>query len=144
MYTEFFFLCFLESSEKWFFLLMKLLFNGEEKDLAIRLKRNGYLTYFVPDSEIIHYGGQSTRQMPVKMFIELHKSQVKFYRNHYSKTRAWLLSLSWGLVLWNNLLVSLPLYLIGKRQRLRLFFNACKSYPRILKLILLESDEHTH
>lgn len=37
VYTELFFLCFIESSENWFFLCIKLPVNGEEEDLALKL-----------------------------------------------------------------------------------------------------------
>jgi GT2 family glycosyltransferase len=111
---------------------------SEEKDLALRLKRKGYKTYYVPYTEIIHYGGLSTNQMPLPMFMELQKSQIKFYKINYQVLHAWLLVLSWGLVLWNNLLFSLPLAMLGKKDRLGLFYHACKNYPGLLKTVLLD------
>ncbi|TAL61402.1 MAG: glycosyltransferase family 2 protein [Bacteroidetes bacterium] len=110
---------------------------AEEKDLALRLKEHDWKTYFVPQGEVIHFGEQSTKQMAVEMFLELQKSQVKFYAIHHKKFIAWLLSLSWGLVLISTWLISLPL-LIFKRthHRLKLLTIALLNYPKILKIVL--------
>jgi len=97
---------------------------SEEKDLALRLKRCGFKTYFVPAGEVIHHGGKSTDLMPAGMFAQLQKSQVIFYRTHYSAFYAWLLILSWGLVLATNLIVSVPLCAVGRISRLKLFISA--------------------
>jgi len=55
---------------------------AEEKDLALRLKTNGWKAYFVPVGEIIHFGEQSTNHMALEMFLELQRSQIKFFNRH--------------------------------------------------------------
>jgi GT2 family glycosyltransferase len=52
----------------------------EEVDLCFRLLRAGWLLYWVPMARVIHYGGQSTCQVARKMFTELHRSKVLFFR----------------------------------------------------------------
>jgi GT2 family glycosyltransferase len=107
---------------------------SEEKDLALRIKEKGWKTYFVPFGEIIHYGEQSTRQMPEEMFLELQRSQIKFFKKNYPFFYAWALALTWGLVLFSNLLVSILLVLSpDRRGRLRLFFQAVIYYPFMFK-----------
>jgi len=109
---------------------------AEEKDLAMRLKKSGWKTYFVPFGEIVHFGEQSTRQMATEMFLELQKSQVIFFRKHYSIVYAWALALTWWLVLISNYIVSLPLSLSVKgRLRLSLFAKAVTRYPVMLKIL---------
>lgn len=56
----------------------------EEIDWSLRLRRAGWQIYCVPPARIIHYGGQSTRQVWGPMFVELHRSRLLLYRRHYS------------------------------------------------------------
>jgi len=110
---------------------------AEEKDLALRLREKGWKTYFVPFGEVTHFGEQSTGQMSERMFFELQKSQVKFFRKNYSFLHAWALALTWGLVLFSNLIVSIPLFLSpSKRRRMKLFVQAVTQYPFMLKTCL--------
>lgn len=106
---------------------------AEEKDLGMRLRESGWETYFVPTAEVVHYGGQSTGQIAVEMFLELQKSQVKFFVLHYRPIKAFSLAASWGLVLLMNLVISLPLILFRGGGRFRLFARAVMSYPLMLK-----------
>lgn len=112
------------------------LMYAEEKDLALRLRRTGWYTYFIPDGEIIHFGGRSTALMPARMFLELQKSQAKFYMNHYHAVYALALCMSWWMVLVSVMLVSLPLVFSAKaRIRLPLFAHAAAVFPGyVLKL----------
>lgn len=55
----------------------------EEVDLCYRLKRAGWEVWQVPAARVMHYGGQSTQQMPERMFLELHRSRYRFFRRHY-------------------------------------------------------------
>jgi GT2 family glycosyltransferase len=57
---------------------------SEEIDLALRFKRGGYSCWQVPAAEVVHLGGQSTSQMPARMFIELWRSRLYLYRKHHS------------------------------------------------------------
>jgi len=103
---------------------------AEEKDLSLRLRRAGWLTYFVPGGEIVHFGGRSTASMPLPMFRELQKSQVKFYRRHYSAVYALALCMSWWMVLFAETAVSLPLvFSPSARIRLSLFAGAAAVFP---------------
>ena len=56
---------------------------GEETDWCYRFKKNGWKVIFAPVGEIIHYGGQSTMQMPMTMTVQLRLSILKFIRKHY-------------------------------------------------------------
>lgn len=106
---------------------------AEEKDLCLRLRRKGWKTYFVPGAEITHLGGKSTEQDYGRMFSELHVSQVKYFKANYSPAHAWLMTLSWGLVILANVIYSLPLALLGRTRRLKAFAEACRMYPGLLK-----------
>ncbi|HNB50386.1 MAG TPA: glycosyltransferase family 2 protein [Anaerolineales bacterium] len=65
----------------------------EEVDLCYRIAKNHWQIYWVPSAEIIHYGGQSTRQVSRQMFIHLYKSKVLFFKKHYGTISAFLYKL---------------------------------------------------
>lgn len=103
---------------------------SEEKDLALRLFRKGWTTWFVPGAEIVHYGGKSTDRMPITMFNELQKSQVRFFRNFYHPLHTVLLNGTWWLILCMSALASLPFCATRTgRNRAKLFLIAACAYP---------------
>jgi GT2 family glycosyltransferase len=57
---------------------------AEETDWCYRFRKSGWKVMFAPVGEIIHYGGQSTTQIPVAMIVQLRLSILKFIKKHYS------------------------------------------------------------
>jgi GT2 family glycosyltransferase len=57
---------------------------SEEIDLATRFRKGGFSCWQVPTAQVVHLGGQSTSQMPGKMFVELWRSRLYLYRKHRS------------------------------------------------------------
>lgn len=55
---------------------------SEEIDLCYRIRRAGWRIYWVPQAKIVHYGGQSTRQVAASMFMQLYRSKVLFFRKN--------------------------------------------------------------
>ena len=60
----------------------------EEVDLCRRLRDRGWRLMWVPAAEIVHYGGQSTRQVEARMFLELYRTKVQYFRKHAGVTGA--------------------------------------------------------
>lgn len=56
---------------------------SEEVDLCRRIQLAGWKLYWLPDVRIIHYGGQSTRQVADQMFIELYHNKLNYFRKHH-------------------------------------------------------------
>lgn len=54
----------------------------EEVDLCHRIRQAGWSIFFVPAAVIIHYGGQSTRQAALPMFLQLYRSKILYFRKH--------------------------------------------------------------
>ena len=67
----------------------------EEIDWAWRIKKAGWKIFCVPRAEIVHYGGQSTRQIMPEMVVALWTSRLRLYRKHYP---AWKLTAARWLV----------------------------------------------
>lgn len=61
---------------------------SEEVDLCYRIQRAGWRLFWVPQSEVIHFGGQSTQQIPTEMFLNLYQSKIKYFRKNYGWSAA--------------------------------------------------------
>ncbi len=115
---------------------------SEEKDLALRLSKSNWKTYIVPSVQTVHHGGKSTAEMPLNMFLELQKSQIKFFKTHYSFAYSTALTLTWWFVLFTGLLASIPLSFSQKSAgRLKLFWYSFSKYPGLIRDILFQPDE---
>lgn len=58
---------------------------SEEVDLCFRIQQAGWPLYWAPASRVIHYGGQSTRQVAEKMFLQLYLGKLKYFRKHHGR-----------------------------------------------------------
>lgn len=56
---------------------------SEEVDLCKRWLDAGWGITYLPGAVITHLGGQTSRLMPDQMFVELHRSKVRFFSKHY-------------------------------------------------------------
>lgn len=63
---------------------------GEETDWCYRFKRAGCKIMFTPDAQIIHFGGQSSKQAAPQMTLQLRGSILHFLRKHRSRLEYWL------------------------------------------------------
>lgn len=63
---------------------------SEEVDLCLRLRRASWSVVWVPQSQVVHYGGQSTRQVASKMFLNLYRYKVLYFRKNHGRRAAWL------------------------------------------------------
>jgi N-acetylglucosaminyl-diphospho-decaprenol L-rhamnosyltransferase len=74
----------------------------EEIDLCRRVKAAGWEIYTVPQAEIVHLVGQSTRQFRDRMFVALWRSRFLMFEKYNSETFGrvvrWLVKLG----LWNE------------------------------------------
>jgi hypothetical protein len=56
---------------------------GEDLDWCYRIRQAGWAIAYVPNAEIVHFGGQSSRTMPRwKQLYEFHKAMGLFVRKH--------------------------------------------------------------
>ncbi len=59
----------------------------EEIDWAWRIREAGWQIFVVPAAEIIHFGGESTGQIPTQSLINLWTSRARLYRIHHANWR---------------------------------------------------------
>lgn len=55
---------------------------SEEVDLCRRVKDAGWEVVYVPESEIVHYGGQSTEQAVAARHVNFNTSKARYFRLH--------------------------------------------------------------
>lgn len=58
---------------------------SEEVDWCLRIRSAGWKIYWVPDSRVVHHGGQSSSQVQSKMFLQLYRGKLTFFRKHYGR-----------------------------------------------------------
>jgi len=66
---------------------------GEDIDLSYRLNLGGYKNYYLADTSIIHYKGESTKKSSVNYVIVFYKAMIIFAKKHFSSQKAGLFSL---------------------------------------------------
>ena len=54
-----------------------------EVDLLFRLKKAGWTSLYTPNAQILHHGGESTKQVRKSMIWESHRSLVRYLWKHH-------------------------------------------------------------
>ncbi len=88
----------------------------EDIDYCHRINLAGDKIYYVPDTQIIHYKGESTKKNNIDYVVTFNKSLYLFYKKHYQQR--YILPFKW--LIWLG--VVLRGMLIFMRQNLKTFF----------------------
>ena len=54
---------------------------AEDKDWCKRFSDAGWYVVFNPEAEIIHYGGASSANAPIKYYLEMQKANLQYWKN---------------------------------------------------------------
>lgn len=65
---------------------------GEDIDLSYRIQKGGYKNFYFPETQIIHYKGESTKKSSVNYVFVFYKAMVIFAKKHFSEKNASLFS----------------------------------------------------
>jgi GT2 family glycosyltransferase len=104
----------------------------EEVDLCYRLQHAGWRLYWVPQAQVVHYGGQSTRQVAAEMFLQLYLSKLLFFRKHHGRLAALIYKLILSTAALIRLLVT-PLAWLEQPPRRRQHLALAANYRRLLR-----------
>ena len=63
---------------------------GEDIDLSYRIVKSGYKNYYLSDTTIIHYKGESTKKGSLNYVKTFYKAMIIFARKHFQGEKAWL------------------------------------------------------
>jgi O-antigen biosynthesis protein len=66
---------------------------GEDIDLSYRILKAGYNNYYLPETTIIHYRGESTKKSTVNYVLIFYKAMKIFTEKHFSNNQAFIFSL---------------------------------------------------
>lgn len=61
---------------------------GEDIDYSLRILNAGFSNYYFPETQIIHYKGESTKKQDLNVLINFYKAMRIFVRKHYSGSRS--------------------------------------------------------
>jgi GT2 family glycosyltransferase len=59
----------------------------EEIDWCWRIRNAGWSIYSVPQAEVVHFGGVSTRQIPARSIVSLWRSRAYLYHRHHGRLK---------------------------------------------------------
>jgi hypothetical protein len=66
---------------------------GDDIDWCYRIKQAGWKIYYLPEAEIIHFGGRGgSRRQSYRNIFEFHRAMAVFYGKHYSKGHLFLVN----------------------------------------------------
>ena len=85
----------------------------EEVDLCLRIKQSGQQVIFYPESQIIHLGGQSAKQIPAKVKFMTLRSLVLFMKKHNPTFVGHLLIFLFKIGVFARQLFEMVIYLIA-------------------------------
>lgn len=74
---------------------------GEDIDLSYRVTKAGYKNYYYPETQIIHYKGESTKRGSVNYVLIFYRAMALFAKKHFTSSRAF----------WFSVLINLAIYL---------------------------------
>jgi GT2 family glycosyltransferase len=104
---------------------------SEEVDLCYRLRQAGWRLVWVPQAEVVHYGGQATQQVAEEMFLHLYKSKILYFKKHQGVLAGWLYKLILLSAAFTRLLFS-PLAWLERRPARERHLNLAKNYRRLV------------
>lgn len=92
---------------------------SEEVDWCTRIKRAGWKIYWVPSSQIVHFGGQSARQVADAMFLQLYRGKIQYFHKHWGRAATLAYKLVLALATLARLAVTPLIWLepAGRRHR---------------------------
>jgi GT2 family glycosyltransferase len=90
----------------------------EDADICVRARQAGWKVYYVPQAQIIHYGGQGgTGHVPYRGVIAWHRSYYLYYRKHFARSHFFLLNGLVYLGILARLILRLGLNLLRKEKQ---------------------------
>jgi GT2 family glycosyltransferase len=78
----------------------KFFMYGEDIDLSYRIQKGGYKNYYIADTEIIHFKGESTRRGSLNYVLMFYKAMSIFVKKHYGGTKAKIFNAALHIAIW--------------------------------------------
>lgn len=99
-------------------------FANDDLDWCLRIRKADWDVYFLPQAEVVHYGGFTTKLFSQRPYVEGFRGGLYFAKKHYG----WLVYQAYRLILGLGVtllfIFSLPLYpLLPNKQKLSAYLN---------------------
>lgn len=89
----------------------------EDADYCFRARQAGWQIYYVPEAQVIHYGGQGgSRVEPYRSIIEWHRSYWLYYRKNLAKDYFFLFNWVYYCAMFVKLLLSLGINALRREK----------------------------
>jgi nucleoside-diphosphate-sugar epimerase len=103
----------------------------------MRFNLDGYKVLFVPDVDVTHFQGHSSKQRPVRVMWHMHKGMMRFYRKFFLRSYPLPLTVLVTLGVWFRFFVLVLQYLVSS------FTSALKNaYSRVKNKFFSSSDDN--
>jgi GT2 family glycosyltransferase len=79
---------------------------GEDVDLSYRIQKAGYKNYYLSETEIIHFKGESTKRGSLNYVRMFYNAMSLFVQKHYGGTKAGLFNASIHFAIWVRAVLS--------------------------------------
>ncbi len=79
---------------------------GEDIDLSYRIQKAGYQNYYLADSEIIHFKGESTKRGSLNYVRMFYQAMSIFVHKHYGGAKAGIFNAAIHFAIWVRALIS--------------------------------------
>jgi GT2 family glycosyltransferase len=73
---------------------------GEDVDLSYRIQKAGYQNYYLAETEIVHFKGESTKRGSLNYVRMFYQAMSLFVKKHYGGTKAGLFNAAIQLAIW--------------------------------------------
>lgn len=107
---------------------------SEEVDWCTRIRQAGWRIYWVPAARIIHYGGQSARQIADAMFLQLYRGKVQYFHKHWGETTTGAYKVLLGFATLTRIALS-PLAWIEPEPLRQHHLNRARQYRMLLRTL---------
>jgi hypothetical protein len=109
-------------------------FYSEDIDLCYRLRKARWNIYWVPNAEIIHYGGQSSQLVAADSFIHLYRGKLQYMRKHHGR----LVGMAYKFILFAaslSRIVLVPFILFEQPARRQQHITLANYYHRLFTVL---------
>ena len=87
----------------------------EDADYCLRAHQAGWEVYYMPEAQIIHYGGMGgSRVEPYRSIFEWHRSYYLFYKKHYAREYFFLFNFIYYVLMFIKLSLALLVNFLRK------------------------------
>lgn len=112
---------------------------AEEADWCYRFNKAGWEVLFTPQAEIVHFGGQSTKNMANDMTLQLRAGILQFIQKHRNRAIYWCACMLTGLFF----AIRIPAWFIVtvlSRKRQSYNWSHVVTYAKGLRVVLKGAD----